>query len=69
MLMPQADRKKIFEALFEDGVCIAKKDYNLKSHPDIKGVKNLYVIKALKVIICTVSNYNKHNFNKYIFFF
>ncbi|KAI3410121.1 hypothetical protein GPALN_006480 [Globodera pallida] len=48
MLMPQADRKKIYEHLFEDGVCIAKKDYNLKSHPEIKGVKNLYVIKALK---------------------
>uniref|UniRef100_A0A915DDE2 Plectin/S10 N-terminal domain-containing protein n=1 Tax=Ditylenchus dipsaci TaxID=166011 RepID=A0A915DDE2_9BILA len=48
MLMPQADRKKIYEHLFEDGVCIAKKDYNLKSHPEIKGVKNLFVIKALK---------------------
>ena len=51
MLMPQADRKKIYEHLFEDGVCIAKKDYNLKTHPEIKGVKNLYVIKALKVKI------------------
>lgn len=51
MLMPQADRKKIYEHLFEDGVCIAKKDYNLKTHPEIKGVKNLYVIKALKVRI------------------
>ncbi|KAI1728902.1 plectin/S10 domain-containing protein [Ditylenchus destructor] len=48
MLMPQSDRKKIYEHLFEDGVCIAKKDYNLKSHPEIKGVKNLYVVKALK---------------------
>ncbi len=51
MLMPQADRKKIYEHLFEDGVCIAKKDYNLKSHPEIKGVRNLFVIKALKVRI------------------
>lgn len=49
MLMPQADRKLIYERLFEDGVCVAKKDYNLKSHPEIKNVKNLYVIKALKV--------------------
>uniref|UniRef100_A0A1I8AZT8 S10_plectin domain-containing protein n=1 Tax=Meloidogyne hapla TaxID=6305 RepID=A0A1I8AZT8_MELHA len=48
MLIPQSDRKKIFEHLFEDGVCIAKKDYNLKSHSEIKGVRNLYVIKALK---------------------
>ena len=48
MLMPQHDRKLIYEHLFEDGVCVAKKDYNLKSHPEIKNVKNLYVIKALK---------------------
>ncbi|CAK5073427.1 unnamed protein product [Meloidogyne enterolobii] len=48
MLIPQADRKKIYEHLFEDGVCIAKKDYVSKSHPEIKGVRNLYVIKALK---------------------
>uniref|UniRef100_A0A915DRB2 Plectin/S10 N-terminal domain-containing protein n=1 Tax=Ditylenchus dipsaci TaxID=166011 RepID=A0A915DRB2_9BILA len=51
MLMPKADRKKIYEHLFEDGVCIAKQDYNLKSHPEIKGVKNLYVIKALKSLV------------------
>ncbi|KAI6178131.1 S10-plectin domain-containing protein [Aphelenchoides besseyi] len=48
MLMPTADRRKIYEKLFEDGVAIAKKDYTLKSHPEIEGVKNLYVIKALK---------------------
>uniref|UniRef100_A0A914YCS5 Plectin/S10 N-terminal domain-containing protein n=1 Tax=Panagrolaimus superbus TaxID=310955 RepID=A0A914YCS5_9BILA len=48
MLMPQADRKKIFEHLFADGVAIAKKDYNAKTHPEIEGVRNLYVIKALK---------------------
>lgn len=53
MLMPQSDRKKIYERLFEDGVCIAKKDYQLKSHPEIEGVRNLYVIKALKVSFFT----------------
>lgn len=49
MLIPTADRRKIYEKFFEDGVAIAKKDYNLKSHPEIDGVKNLYVIKALTV--------------------
>jgi hypothetical protein len=49
MLIPTADRRKIYEKFFEDGVAIAKKDYNLKSHPEIEGVKNLYVIKALTV--------------------
>ena len=47
--MPQSGRKKIYEHLFEDGVCIAKQDYYAKSHPEIKGVNNLFVIKALKV--------------------
>ena len=46
MLMPTADRRKIYEKIFEDGVAIAKKDYNLKEHPEIKDVKNLYVIKG-----------------------
>lgn len=49
--MPTADRRKIYEKIFEDGVAIAKKDYTLKSHPEIEGVKNLHVIKALKVSI------------------
>lgn len=49
MLIPTADRRKIYEKFFEDGVAIAKKDYTLKSHPEIEGVKNIYVIKALTV--------------------
>ncbi|CAD5211753.1 unnamed protein product [Bursaphelenchus xylophilus] len=48
MLMPTADRRKIYEKLFEDGVAIAKKDFQLKSHPEIEGVRNLYVIKACR---------------------
>ncbi|RMY53239.1 hypothetical protein D0865_05352, partial [Hortaea werneckii] len=45
MLIPKADRKKIHEFLFREGVCVAKKDFNLPKHPDID-TKNLYVIKA-----------------------
>uniref|UniRef100_A0A1I8A5V4 S10_plectin domain-containing protein n=1 Tax=Steinernema glaseri TaxID=37863 RepID=A0A1I8A5V4_9BILA len=48
MLMPKLNRKKIYEHLFEEGVCVAKKDFNLKSHPEIKEVSNLEVIKACK---------------------
>uniref|UniRef100_A0A7E4VR44 S10_plectin domain-containing protein n=1 Tax=Panagrellus redivivus TaxID=6233 RepID=A0A7E4VR44_PANRE len=51
MLMPQSDRKKIYEHLFAEGVAIAKKDFNLKSHPEIEGVKNLYVIKAIQSLV------------------
>lgn len=49
MLMPTKNRKAIYEYLFKEGVCVAKKDYNLKTHPDIPNVTNLEVIKACKV--------------------
>ncbi|KAM0277922.1 hypothetical protein ACHAQH_005465 [Verticillium albo-atrum] len=47
MLMPKADRKKIHEYLFREGVLVAAKDFNLPKHPDID-TKNLFVIKALQ---------------------
>jgi hypothetical protein len=49
MLMPKKNRDKIYEYLFKEGVCVAKKDFNQKTHPDIEGVTNLQVIKACKV--------------------
>ncbi|VDN01506.1 unnamed protein product [Thelazia callipaeda] len=48
MLMPTKNRRAIYEYLFKEGVCVAKKDFNLKSHPDIANVTNLEVIKACK---------------------
>lgn len=30
----------------QEGVCVAKKDFHLKSHPELVGVPNLHVIKA-----------------------
>ncbi|KAI5791660.1 putative 40S ribosomal protein S10-B [Peziza echinospora] len=47
MLIPKADRKKIHEYLFREGVLVAKKDFNLPKHPDID-TRNLFVIKALQ---------------------
>ncbi|TKW59411.1 40S ribosomal protein S10-A [Colletotrichum tanaceti] len=47
MLIPKADRKKIHEYLFREGVLVAKKDFNLPKHPDID-TKNLFVVKALQ---------------------
>ncbi|TDZ23418.1 40S ribosomal protein S10-B [Colletotrichum sidae] len=47
MLIPKADRKKIHEYLFREGVLVAQKDYNLPKHPDID-TKNLFVVKALQ---------------------
>jgi len=45
MLIPKADRKKIHEYLFREGVLVAKKDFNLPKHNEID-TKNLFVIKA-----------------------
>lgn len=47
MLIPKEDRKKIHQYLFQEGVCVAKKDFNLPKHDEID-TKNLYVIKALQ---------------------
>lgn len=57
--MPKADRKKIYENLFEEGVLIAEKNFTQALHPDIK-VRNLYVVKSLKVsnILLTIYIFN-----------
>ena len=60
MLMPKKDRMKIYEYLFKEGVCVAKKDVHLKSHPDLEGVRNLYVIKACQSL--TSKGYVKEQF-------
>ncbi len=47
MLIPKDNRKKIYQYLFQEGVLVAKKDYNAAKHTDID-VPNLQVIKALQ---------------------
>ncbi|GMM52500.1 ribosomal 40S subunit protein S10B [Starmerella bacillaris] len=46
MLIPTDQRRKIHEYLFNEGVCVAKKDFEC-IHEDLQ-VKNLYVIKAMQ---------------------
>ena len=41
-LIPKADRKKIHEYIFREGVMVAKKDFNQPKHGEID-TKNLYV--------------------------
>lgn len=41
-LIPKADRKKIHEYIFREGVLVAKKDFNKPKHDEID-TKNLYV--------------------------
>ncbi|KAJ3158756.1 hypothetical protein HK101_001223, partial [Irineochytrium annulatum] len=45
--VPQQNRQKIYQYLFQEGVLVAKKDFNAPKHTDID-VPNLQVIKALQ---------------------
>ena len=62
MLIPKKNRKAVFEHLFKEGVVVAKKDFNSPSHPNVKSVPNLQVIKAMQVgwliILCSESVVN-----------
>ncbi|KAG0644167.1 putative 40s ribosomal protein s10 [Tuber brumale] len=60
LLIPKADRKKIHEHIFREGVLVAKKDFNLPKHTDID-TKNLYVIKACQSL--TSRGYLKTQFS------
>jgi len=46
--MPKANRRKIYEQLFNEGVMVAKKDFYAPQHPEMEGIPNLHVIKALQ---------------------
>ncbi|XP_022665711.1 40S ribosomal protein S10-like isoform X2 [Varroa jacobsoni] len=46
MLMPKKNTIAIYDRLFQDGVMVAEKDFQLQSHPELEGVPNLQVIKA-----------------------
>lgn len=52
--MPKKNRVSIYEYLFKEGVMVAKKDFNAPKHPDLD-VPNLHVIKALQVMVLTIS--------------
>ena len=55
MLVPTKDRVKVFQYLFREGVVVAKDDTQLVSHPELTGVRNLYVIKLMEGFV--VSGY------------
>jgi len=50
MLMPKKNRRAIYEYLFKEGVMVAEKDFHKPVHPDIEGIPNLQVIKAMQVL-------------------
>ncbi|ODV67803.1 Plectin/S10 [Hyphopichia burtonii NRRL Y-1933] len=60
MLIPREERKKIHQYLFQEGVVVAKKDYDQPKHDEID-TKNLFVIKALQSL--TSKGYVKTQFS------
>src|SRR3989338_2668301 len=47
MLMPQADRRLVYERLIADGVLVVRNDVNATKHAYLK-VKNLHAMKAMQ---------------------
>ncbi|KAG9145207.1 hypothetical protein Leryth_008986 [Lithospermum erythrorhizon] len=47
MIISEKNRREISKYVFQEGVCYAKKDYNLAKHPEID-VPNLQVIKLMQ---------------------
>eukprot|EP00842_Homolaphlyctis_polyrhiza_P000511 jgi/Hompol1/1460/HPOL_001879-RA len=47
MLISKDNRKKIYQNLFQEGVLVAKKDFNLPKHAELD-VPNLEVLKAMQ---------------------
>ncbi|XP_028774864.1 transcription factor MYB87 [Neltuma alba] len=47
MIIPEKNRREICKYLFKEGVCYAKKDFNMPKHPEID-VPNLQVIKLMQ---------------------
>lgn len=60
MLIPKDERKRIHQYLFQEGVVVAKKDFNQPKHEEID-TKNLFVIKALQSL--TSRGYVKTQFS------
>lgn len=60
MLIPKEERTKIHRYLFQEGVVVAKKDFDQPKHDEID-TRNLFVIKALQSL--TSRGYVKTQFS------
>lgn len=67
MYIPTKNRKLIYQYLFNKGVVVVRKDYNLAKNQDIP-VSNLEVIKALKSLVSRNLVVEEFNWQIYYFF-
>ena len=48
MWIPKENRIAVYSYLFQEGVCVVKKDTKSDKHPDIEGPSNLEVLMLMK---------------------
>jgi small subunit ribosomal protein S10e len=48
MFIPKENRIAVFSYLFQEGVCVVKKDTKSATHPQIEGPSNLEVLNLMK---------------------
>ncbi len=48
MFIPKENRIAVYSYLFQEGVCVVKKDTKSDKHPDIEGPTNLEVLMLMK---------------------
>ena len=48
MFIRRKERIAVYAYLFAEGVCVCKKDFAAKSHPEIEGVRNVEVLALMK---------------------
>lgn len=48
MFIPKENRIAVFSYLFQEGVCVVKKDTKSATHPHIEGPSNLEVMMLMK---------------------
>merc|ERR1712063_158618 len=65
MLIPKKDRKEVYKYIFQEGVMVAKKDFNKPQHDDVP-VRNLYVIKLMTSL--KSRGYVKESFTWQVFY-
>ncbi|EKX51360.1 small subunit ribosomal protein S10e, cytoplasmic [Guillardia theta CCMP2712] len=60
MLIPKANRVKIYSYLFQEGVLVAADDKNARAHMEVSDVPNLQVMKLMESL--TSRGYVRHSY-------
>lgn len=67
MLVPQDQRRRIYEKLFEDGVMIAVNDLKAAHHVELADIPNLHVVKVLQGLVSKKLVKEQYNWRTFYF--